>query len=144
MSNSDGPKHAQSPPVTSPSPTPTAPPTVDVEDQAPAAPSTGFGVPGILRRWKRQDLLKRGSLALRGMGLLFSLLSFIIMASNMHGDWKNFDKYEEYRYLLAIAIISTLYTGLQALRQVQELSTGKFYMSQRNLILIDFCGDQVK
>lgn len=58
---------------------------------------TGFGVAPITRRWRREDMLNRGSLALRGLALLFSLLAFIIMASNKHGDWKNYDKYEEYR-----------------------------------------------
>ncbi|XP_057499389.1 CASP-like protein 4B1 [Actinidia eriantha] len=122
------------------SPAPTAPPASDVENQA---PEPGYGVPGILVRGRREDLLKRGSLALRGLGLLFSLLAFIIMASNKHGDGRNFDKYEEYRYVLAIAILSTLYTGVQVLRQVHELSTGKLLFSRRNLALVDFFGDQV-
>lgn len=79
------------------------PPKKDVESPAndnttPAAETgTGFGVAPITRRWRREDMLKRGSLALRGLALLFSLLAFIIMASNKHGDWKDFDKYEEYR-----------------------------------------------
>lgn len=74
---------------------PTAPPAADVENQT---PGTRFGVPDILRKWKREDFIKRGSLGLRGLALLFSLLAFIIMASNKHGDWKDFDKYEEYRW----------------------------------------------
>ncbi|KAK2981779.1 hypothetical protein RJ640_010296 [Escallonia rubra] len=111
----------------------------DAESQAPPA----VGVTGVLRRWRRDDLLKKGSIALRGLGLLFSLLAFIIMASNKHGDWKDFDKYEEYRYVLAIAILSTLYTGGQVLRHVHELSTGRESFSRRNLALVDFFGDQV-
>ncbi|CAI9768405.1 unnamed protein product [Fraxinus pennsylvanica] len=103
----------------------------------------GTGVSNIVRRWKREDLLKRGSLGLRGFGLLFSLLAFIIMASNKHGDWKEFDKYEEYRYVLAIAILSSLYTGLQILRQVQELSTGREMISPKNMLVVDFFGDQI-
>ncbi|XWS43903.1 hypothetical protein CRYUN_Cryun16bG0144600 [Craigia yunnanensis] len=71
------------------------------------------------------DLLKRGSLIARGSALLFSLLSFIIMVSNKHGDWKIFDKYEECRYLLAIAILSTMYTGIQALRHVNDIWKGE-------------------
>lgn len=91
------PEHAGSPP---PPVVPTAPPAADVENQTPGhaqTTGTGFGVAGILRRWKREDLVRRGSLALRGLSLVFSLLAFIIMASNKHGDWKDFDKYEEYR-----------------------------------------------
>ena len=82
--------HKEEPPVETPPPT--APPVRDAE-----AGTAGFGVASITRRWKREDMLKRGSLGLRGLGLLFSLLAFIIMASNKHGDWKDFDRYEEYR-----------------------------------------------
>ncbi|WRX22812.1 Casparian strip membrane protein domain - like 10 [Theobroma cacao] len=122
------------------SPVPAETPTADVENPTPAA---GFGVSAITRRWKREDLLKRGSLVARGLALLFSLLSFIIMASNKHGDRKNFDNYEEYRYLLAIAILSTLYTGVQALRHVHEISTGKQIFERRISAMVDFLGDQV-
>jgi hypothetical protein len=73
---------------------PTAPPATDREYQTTA----NGGIAGILKRWKREDLIKRGSLGLRGIALLFSLISFIAMASNKHGDWRDFDKYEEYRY----------------------------------------------
>lgn len=65
-------------------------------------PGTGGGATGILRRWKREDMLRRGSLGLRGIALFLSLISFIIMASNKHGDWKEFDKYPEYRYELIL------------------------------------------
>ncbi|XP_061362104.1 CASP-like protein 4B1 [Gastrolobium bilobum] len=107
-------------------------------------PATGeVGITGILQRWKREDLLKRGSLGLRGIALLFSLISFIVMASNKHGDWRDFDKYEEFRYLVAIAILSTLYTGCQAFRQVQELSTGKQLLQPKMAAMVDFFGDQI-
>ncbi|KAJ7961148.1 CASP-like protein [Quillaja saponaria] len=65
------------------------------------------------------------------------------MASNKHGDWREFDKYEEYRYLLAMGILATIYTGLQAWRQIQELSTGKRLFQQRPSALVDFFGDQI-
>ncbi|KVI11204.1 Uncharacterized protein family UPF0497, trans-membrane plant [Cynara cardunculus var. scolymus] len=133
-------------------PTPTAPPKsveVEVENQnvdqtqTPLPPPPGYGVTGILRRWRHEDMLKRGSLGLRVLGFLFSLLAFIIMASNKHGRGRNFDEYEEYRYALAIAILSTLYTGLQSWRQIHEMSTGKEIISGRNSAVIDFFGDQV-
>ncbi|XP_020234991.1 CASP-like protein 4B1 [Cajanus cajan] len=131
MSNPDGdssPKvHVEPPPV---------------EASAPRAAASG-GIGGILRRWKREDLMKRGSLALRGIALLFSLISFVIIASNKHGDWREFDKYEEYRYLLAIAILSCLYTGAQAFRQIQELSTAKQFLQPRMAAMVDFFGDQI-
>jgi hypothetical protein len=47
------------------------------------------------------------------------------------------------RYVLAIAILSTLYTAVQALRHVHELSTGKHLIQQRTSAMVDFFGDQV-
>ncbi|KAL6138951.1 PREDICTED: CASP-like protein 4B1 [Fragaria vesca subsp. vesca] len=135
-------KQQQSPPVV-----PTAPPAAaaDVESQSEAATGharaagSGFGVAGIIRRWKRNDLVKKGGVALRGLSLVLSLLAAIIMASNKHGDWKDFDKYEEYRYLLAIAILATLYSGAQAFK----VATGKEMFQRRTSALADFIGDQI-
>ncbi|KAL6503283.1 hypothetical protein OROHE_023912 [Orobanche hederae] len=115
----------------------------DLENQTEEASGGGGGVANIVGRWKREDLLKRSSMTLRCVGLIFSLLAFIIMASNKHGDWREFDKYEEYRYVLAIAILSTLYTGLQAFRQFHELSTGREMISRQYVARIDFFGDQI-
>ncbi|KAH7843979.1 hypothetical protein Vadar_023089 [Vaccinium darrowii] len=88
------------------SPAPTAPPARDVENRT---PESGFGV---LRQWRRWDLLEERV-------LVFT------------------------RYLLAIAILSTLYTGAQVLRQLHELFTGKQLVSPRCLALVDFLGDQI-
>ncbi|KAK7349736.1 hypothetical protein VNO77_07358 [Canavalia gladiata] len=112
----------------------------------PAAATTG-GFAGLLRRWKSKELLKISSLGLRGLALFFSLVSFIVVVTNNHGDWKEFHQYQEYRYLLAVAFLSALYTGLQVFRQAHELFTGIYLL--QNLLqpkfagLIDFVGDQV-
>lgn len=79
-------------PDDSKTPPPPPPPVGDVENQG-----GGGGVSNILQRWRREDLVKRGSLAFRAFALLFSLLAFLIMVTNKHGDWKDFDRYEEYR-----------------------------------------------
>jgi hypothetical protein len=39
--------------------------------------------------------------ALRAAAWAFSLLAFLIMVCNEHGDWKQFDRYEEYRCVRA-------------------------------------------
>ncbi|KAF7145682.1 hypothetical protein RHSIM_Rhsim04G0124200 [Rhododendron simsii] len=119
---------------------PTAPPARNVENQAPAS---GFGAPEIPGGWRAQDQLKIGSLALRGLGFLFSFLAFIIMVTNNYGDGENFDNYEEYRYVLAIAIMSTIYTVAQLVRQVHGLFTGRQLFPPRNLAVLDFLGDQI-
>ncbi|KAK6943417.1 Casparian strip membrane protein domain [Dillenia turbinata] len=115
----------------------------DPENPSNPAAEGGGGVGEIIKRWKREDFLKRGSLALRVVGLVFSLLSAIIMGSNKHGDWKDFDKYPDYRYLLAIAILSTFYTAGQAFRHVHELYTAREFVAPRNFAWLDFVGDQV-
>ncbi|XP_045832092.1 CASP-like protein 4B1 [Trifolium pratense] len=105
-------------------------------------PATGDSSIGILQRWKREDSLKRFSLGLRGVALFFSLISFLLMASNNHGDWENFDNYQEYRYLLAVSIFTSLYTGCQVYRQVHELSTGNNIFRPTMAAVVDFVGDQ--
>ncbi|QCE03246.1 hypothetical protein DEO72_LG8g1270 [Vigna unguiculata] len=113
-------------------------PNVDIH-----APGTSGGATGVIWQWKKKDVLMRGSLGLRGIALFLSLISLMLMASNKHGDWKEFDKYQEYRYLLAVAILSSLYSGVQVFRQVHELSTGKNMIQPTTAGLIDFVGDQV-
>lgn len=103
------PEHAGSPPppmVQTAPPAAPAPPSADVENQTPATTGTGFGVPGILQRWKKEDSLRRGSLALWGLSTVFSFLAFIIMVCNKQGYLEDlgysedFNQYEEYRYKL--------------------------------------------
>ncbi|CAL9002914.1 unnamed protein product [Prunus brigantina] len=149
------PEPAGSPPpptVQTAPPPPQPPPAADVENQTPShtqTTGTGFGVPGILQRWKREDSLRRGSLALRGLSTVFSFLAFIVMASNKQGyledlDYsEDFNKYEEYSYVLAIAILSMLYSGVQAARHVHQLSTGREVFQRRTSALADFIGDQI-
>lgn len=117
---------------------PASAPPADAEN-----PATSVGVSSILRRWRREDLMKKGNLVLRSLALVFSLISFIVMASNKHGDWKNFDRYEEYRYCLAIAILASLYTSVQVLREIYQISTGRELISRRSSVYVDFAGDQI-
>jgi hypothetical protein len=93
---------------------PTAPPVADVESKSPTGPTappplvTGVQnkspgmtfetVTGIVRRWKREDFTKSGSLTLTGLAFLFSLLSFIVMAANNRGDGMDFNRFEPYRW----------------------------------------------
>jgi hypothetical protein len=80
----------------------------DVEKAAPvAAPAESASgdaaggrtgaVGSVLRRWRTQDLLDRSGSALRAGAWALSLLAFLVMACNEHGDWRQFDRYEEYR-----------------------------------------------
>ncbi|PUZ66527.1 hypothetical protein GQ55_3G318700 [Panicum hallii var. hallii] len=127
----------------------------DVEKGAPvpaAAPAEGgeaadggrsAGVVGAaLRRWRAQDLLERSGSALRAGAWALSLLAFLVMACNEHGDWKQFDRYEEYRYIVAVGLLAFVYTTLQLLRHAVRLTGGQDLQPKSGL-LVDFAGDQV-
>lgn len=64
----------------------------------PSADEGGNVVRAVVDRWRREDLLDRCGLVLRSILLLFSLLAAIITATNKHGDWKDFDRYQEYKW----------------------------------------------
>ncbi|OMO66881.1 hypothetical protein COLO4_30298 [Corchorus olitorius] len=127
-------QHVVSPVPTAP-PAPTAEPVPDVVEVSAAISS---------RRREREDMLKRGILMSRLFAFLFSLLASIFMASNRHGDGKDFDNYEEYRYLLAIACIATVYSGGQGLRYANKISIGRQQREEQNSFsMIDLVGDEV-
>uniref|UniRef100_A0A1J3CJR4 CASP-like protein n=1 Tax=Noccaea caerulescens TaxID=107243 RepID=A0A1J3CJR4_NOCCA len=111
--------------------------TEKTPETTPASGTSAFSA--ITQRWKREDLIKKASPIMRGLGLLFSLLAFIIMVSNKHGYGRNFDDYEEYRYVLAIAIISTLYTAWQTFVHFSK----REFFERRTSMLVDFSGDQI-
>jgi hypothetical protein len=73
-------------------------------EKAAATPSqhqqgdAGGGVLGsAARRLRERDLLDRSASALRAGEWALSLLAFLVMACNEHGDWMQFDRYEEYK-----------------------------------------------
>ncbi|XP_010509124.1 PREDICTED: CASP-like protein 4B1 [Camelina sativa] len=103
----------------------------------PASGTSTFST--ITQRWKREDLIKKASPIMRGFCLLFSLLAFIITVSNKHGYGRNFDEYEEYRYVLAISIISTLYTVWQTFSHFSK----REFFDGRTSLLVDFSCDQI-
>ncbi|KAG7960941.1 hypothetical protein I3843_10G153400 [Carya illinoinensis] len=84
----------------------------------------------IVRRWKREDLLKKGSLATSGMAFLFSLLAFIVMASDNHAEIGN-------------SLTNGQNKGGQTFRQVHELRTRKHLLQQSTSALLNFFGDQI-
>lgn len=63
----------------------------DVEDPA----SLG----AVVRRWRAEGFPEKAALVLRALGWLFSALAFLVMACNKHGDWRDFGKYQEYRWI---------------------------------------------
>ncbi|CAN6347253.1 unnamed protein product [Urochloa humidicola] len=112
-------------------------------DSAATGRSGGGGAVGaVLRRWRTQDALERVGSALRAGAWALSLLAFLVMACNEHGDWMQFDRYEEYRYIVAVGLLAFVYTTLQLLRHGVRLSGGQDLQPKTGLI-VDFAGDQV-
>ncbi|RZC63244.1 hypothetical protein C5167_025023 [Papaver somniferum] len=95
----------------------------------------GRATPTIIVRPGKSE---KGSLILRVAALVFSAISFIIMATI-----KDSNEFHESRYVLAGGILSTIYNVFQVSRQGYYLSTGKSLFEQRTTILVNFIGDQI-
>ncbi|MQM20908.1 hypothetical protein Taro_053938 [Colocasia esculenta] len=119
------------------------PPVAEVRSADVENPPSDTAVASAVERWRREDLLDKAALVLRGLGCLFSALAFVVMASNSHGDWQEFDKYEEYRYLVAISSLAFLYAGAQVVRRALILAGRRDVLSRRAGTTADFAGDQI-
>ncbi|KAH9305855.1 hypothetical protein KI387_010259, partial [Taxus chinensis] len=74
----------------------------------------------VLRRPKERRTRLVG-LALRCTEVVFSFLSFDIMASNNQGTkGLRFDDYDEYRYSIAVAVITFVYVAAQLGRGIYD------------------------
>ncbi|KAI3987244.1 hypothetical protein MKX01_031728 [Papaver californicum] len=95
----------------------------------------GQATPTTVARPRKSEKI---SLLLRAATLVFSALSFIIMAST-----KGSNEFHETRYVLAGGILSAIYNVFQVSRQSYYLSAGKSLFEQRTTSLVDFFGDQI-
>ncbi|KAL8141002.1 hypothetical protein V2J09_007023 [Rumex salicifolius] len=78
------------------------------------------------------------ALSLRGASLLFSFLSFVIIATI-----KKFTTNDSYNYVFAIAMISFIYNAFQNGKGVYELvSRHELISHNKTSAFIDFIGDQ--
>ncbi|KAL5210989.1 hypothetical protein ABZP36_006612 [Zizania latifolia] len=103
----------------------------------------GGVVDSVVARWRREDLLDKSSLALHTAAAVFSFVALVLVASNQHGHWMDFDRYQEYRYLLAIAALAFAYSLAQALRHAYRMRRGADPVSAASGRLLGFTGDQV-
>ncbi|KAG8099015.1 hypothetical protein GUJ93_ZPchr0013g36667 [Zizania palustris] len=72
-------------------------------------------------------------LVLRAAAALLAFVAVALVASCRHGGWMEFARYQEYRYLLGVTVVASLYSALQALRTFRR----------RRATFLDFAGDQV-
>ncbi|XP_066381684.1 CASP-like protein 4B1 isoform X1 [Miscanthus floridulus] len=100
-------------------------------------------VDSVVARWRREDMLDKSPLALHAAAAVFAFVALVLVASNQHGDWMQFDRYQEYRYLLAIASLALLYSLAQAARHAHRMRGGVDPVSSASGRLLDFVGDQV-
>ncbi|KAJ4969796.1 hypothetical protein NE237_002895 [Protea cynaroides] len=108
----------------------------------------------VVQRSQREGLMKKSQVVLRTIGFVFSVLSFVIMASNRHGSTTdgvlyysdNFNDYDAYsRYFHRLHKISgcapnyrTLYWEAHVIARGIELR-GFYWRSDRG-IPVDICG----
>ncbi|GFS45102.1 uncharacterized protein family [Actinidia rufa] len=99
----------------------------------------------ILRKVKREAMMKKAALGFRVFGVVFCLISFSLMAADRYKGWAldSFYRYKEYRYCLSVNVIGFVYSLAQALDLAHHLFTGK-YISQHPLrYYFDFAMDQI-
>ncbi|KAH9293363.1 hypothetical protein KI387_041437, partial [Taxus chinensis] len=97
----------------------------------------------VLRRPKERRTRLVG-LALRCTEVVFSFLSFDIMASNNQGTkGLRFDDYDEYRYSIAVAVITFVYVAAQLGRGIYDELFAHNLFPKIVFNYIDFVGDQV-
>ncbi|KAL3526048.1 hypothetical protein ACH5RR_014420 [Cinchona calisaya] len=99
----------------------------------------------ILRRVKRELMVKKTALGFRVFGFLFSLVSFSVMAADKNKGWPldSFDRYKEFRYCMTVNVIAFAYSGAQALDLSYQLSTGKSILLHHFRYYFDFAIDQM-
>nr|CAB3496195.1 unnamed protein product [Digitaria exilis] len=84
----------------------------------------GGVVDSVVARWRREDMLDKSPLALHAAAAVFAFIALVLVASNQHGDWMQFGRYQEYKYLLAIAALAVLYSLAQATRHIFRIRRG--------------------
>ncbi|KAH7577364.1 hypothetical protein ACOSP7_001765 [Xanthoceras sorbifolium] len=137
---------------------PTPPPAVNTKVGPPTAPQVDEGREpvssrsrylrpnlSILKRSKRESMLKRALLGLRVCGFVFSLVSFSVLAADKYRGWAldSFYRYREFRFSLAVNVIAFVYSGFQAFDLVYQLTTGKRQARNHLRCYFDFSMDQM-
>lgn len=102
-------------------------------------------VTSILRRSKRETMVKRAALGFRVCEVVFCLISFSVMAADKTQGWSgdSFDRYKEYRYCLSMTVIAFVYSGFQAYDLSYHLVTGKHVIQHALHYHFDFFMDQI-
>ncbi|PUZ73566.1 hypothetical protein GQ55_2G484700 [Panicum hallii var. hallii] len=90
--------------------------------------------------WEERRALDGIVLALRAAAALLSFVAVALVASCRHGDWMEFARYQEYRYLLGASLVACLYSAAQAFRSFRRMRAAA---STSGSGILHFAGDQV-
>ncbi|XWS30351.1 hypothetical protein CRYUN_Cryun24cG0109800 [Craigia yunnanensis] len=123
--------------------------TVEVEEQSQKLGS-GSGKRlrpdlSILRRTKRDKMVKKALLGFRISGFVFCLVSFSVLAADRDQGWAldSFYCYKEFRFSMAVNVIGFVYSGIQAYDLAYQLASGKHKHRSRLRCYLDFVLDQM-
>ncbi|KAL6973243.1 hypothetical protein U1Q18_027426 [Sarracenia purpurea var. burkii] len=102
-------------------------------------------VAAILRRSRREVMVRRAEFGFRVCEVILCLISFSVMAADKTQGWSgdSFDRYKEYRYCVAVTVIGFVYSGLQACDLAYHLVTGKLIIFHPLRCHFDFAMDQI-
>ncbi|XP_041005279.1 CASP-like protein 4A1 isoform X2 [Juglans microcarpa x Juglans regia] len=98
----------------------------------------------ILRRTRWDNMVKKALLSSRISGFVLCLISFSVMAADKDQGWaiESFYRYKELRYCMAVNVIGSAYSGLQAYDLVNYITTGKHIVWHPLRRHFDFSMDQ--
>ncbi|XP_041005280.1 CASP-like protein 4A1 isoform X3 [Juglans microcarpa x Juglans regia] len=99
----------------------------------------------ILRRTRWDNMVKKALLSSRISGFVLCLISFSVMAADKDQGWaiESFYRYKELRYCMAVNVIGSAYSGLQAYDLVNYITTGKHIVWHPLRRHFDFSMDQM-
>ncbi|KAK9080497.1 hypothetical protein SSX86_000255 [Deinandra increscens subsp. villosa] len=102
-------------------------------------------VTSIGRRSRSGVTIERVALGFRVCEMIFSLIAFSVMASDKTQGWSgdSFDRYREYRYLVAVNVIAFTYAAFQAIDLTYLLVYESHIFTYSLRCHFDFLTDQI-
>ncbi|KAJ0614152.1 putative casparian strip membrane protein [Helianthus annuus] len=120
-------------------------PVTGVTKMSPSGGEEGGRPVSPARRVKRDVVLDRAALGFRVLEVVLCLIAFSVMASDKTQGWSgdSFDRYKEYRYVVAVNAIAFAYAAFQAIDMTYRLIYKKHIFSYSLRPLFDFSTDQI-
>lgn len=99
----------------------------------------------ILKRSKREEVVKYSALGFRLSEVVLALISFSVMAADKTKGWSgdSFDRYKEYRFCLSVNVVAFVYSAYQACDLAYHLVREKHFINHHLRPLFEFILDQV-